>query len=542
MSDLEYTHILEQMEASERDAFMSRIYEKINSVKTCELSLYEFTKQAWSIIEGDRPFKEGWHIGAICEHLEACSSRQILRLLINIPPRFMKSTLVGVMWPAWSWINKANEQWLYASHTAALSTRDSINCRAIISSEWYQERWADRFQLYSDQNTKTRYSNNKGGSRIATSVGSKITGWGATMHVLDDPNNAMDRSEASLTNTNEWMANTWFTRKNDPKTDVFIVVQQRISELDCSAFIMSNDLNNEWVKLILPMEFELSRRAKTIILPSTDGRQWEDPRRAELDLLWPEHYDKEEVEKTKLDLKNQYNIAGQLQQRPAPAEGGLIKKQWFQIWRHESPPKLEFVVQSWDTAFSSNKKSDYSACVTFGVFYDKNRILNLILLNAYRGQLDYPDLRRIAQEFYYDYRANGVDYVKPDGHHRPDLLLIEKESSGHSLVQDFRRAGIPAIAFDPKPFGDKENRVKKITHLLEAGRIWVPAKEPDFKFLRRPAEMLVENCAIFPNGKSRDIVDAMTQALIRLNLSGWISHPNDTSAHDTSMRIKRVLY
>jgi predicted phage terminase large subunit-like protein len=541
MSEVDYTHILSEMEESERESFMAKVFDKIKTIKKCEISYYEFAKQAWPQIEG-QTFRDNWHIGAICEHLEACSKRQIKKLLINIPPRFMKSTLVGVMWPAWTWINIAHEKFLYASYAASLSFRDSVNCRRLISSPWYQERWGNKFNLTGDQNTKGRFNNDRGGYRIASSVESSLTGEGGSIRVLDDPNNTNQISDLILDGTIFWLTSTWFTRKNDPENDVLVIIQQRMNEKDVSGYILEKDTENEWVKLILPMEFEEGRRSKTVVLPSSENQVWQDPRNYEGELLWPNFWNEDKVEEGKRELGNEYAVAGQYQQRPAPMGGGFIKKDWFKIWKDERPPHLDYVIQSWDTAFSIKDASDYSACVTMGVFYDHLKIPNVILLNAWRGRVDYPDLRKLAQEFYRDYRSKSIGSIDPDGHHRPSMVLIEDKGSGMSLVQDFRKAGVPVIGFDPRKHGDKITRVQKISHLIQAGRIWVAAIPPTYKHLRQSAQLLVDCCTMFPAGKSRDIVDAMTQILIRLNLSGWINNPYDEDSGDTSLRMKKVFY
>ena len=146
-------------------------------------------RQAWHVIEPSTPFVPGWHIDAIIEHLEAVTRGQIRNLLINVPPRHMKSLLVSVFWPAWEWIQHPERRWLYSSYAASLSIRDSVKCRRLIESPWYQSRWGDRFALTSDQNTKTRFDNNRSGYRIATSVGGAVTGEGGDRIVCDDPHN-----------------------------------------------------------------------------------------------------------------------------------------------------------------------------------------------------------------------------------------------------------------------------------------------------------------------------------------------------------------
>lgn len=190
----------------------------------CQLSLYEFFKQAWPIMEGDKEFIDGWHIQTICEHLEAVSNREIRNLLINIPPRCSKSSLVSIAFPAWRWIHKSSEQFLYASYALSLALRDSVKCRRLILSPWYQERWGNIFKLVGDQNTKGRFDNTGTGYRLATSSGSAATGEGGSMLITDDPNNALDgESEVQRERKIDWWTGVWSTRLNDKKMTVVLL-------------------------------------------------------------------------------------------------------------------------------------------------------------------------------------------------------------------------------------------------------------------------------------------------------------------------------
>jgi predicted phage terminase large subunit-like protein len=491
-------------------------------------SLHEFLKQAWPQMEGNKEFSDGWHIGAICEHLEAVFSGQIKNLLVNMPPRSCKSNLISVAWPAWAWINRPHEQFLFASYALSLSIRDSVKCRRLISSPWYQDRWGDRFQLVGDQNTKIKFENDQNGYRIATSVGGSATGEGASYLVCDDPNNALEgESEAKREGANDWFAQVWSTRLNDQRSGGRVIVQQRLHERDISGYVMSLDEDRDWVRLILPMEFEKERCSKTVILPSNPKKVWTDPRKKEGELLWPERIDAAGLKALKVGLQTTYRVAGQLQQRPSPEAGGIIQKSWFKVWKEEKPPRLIQVVQSWDTALEADEENDFSACTTWGIFNDSKDISNLILLGMWRGRVEYPELRHMAQRLYKDYRDDGNIDIKPDGHHVPDLVLVEAKASGHSLIQDLRRAGVQVFKFDPTKRGDKIQRVRLITHILECGKVWVPGRPPEYTKLRKFADTLVELCAMFPNGDSRDVVDTMTQAILRLMESNIVVNSSD---------------
>lgn len=349
------------------------------------------------------------------------------------------------------------------------------------------------------------------------------------VHNCDDPNAASDlESKVILETRKDWFSGTFSTRRNDPKNDCLIVQQQRISQMDISGFILDNDKDNQYVKLILPMEWESQRKCKTIILPSTKGKVWEDPRTVENELLWPERIGPIELLQLKAGLSSAYRVAGQLQQRPAPVDGSIIKKGWFKKWCFSSPPKLQHVIQSWDTALGADENSCFSAATTWGIFLDEANMANVILLSLWRDKLEYPELRAVAQKLYADYnydkakRPNAIDKKCV-----PDLVLVEAKANGKSLIQDLQRAGVPAIPFNPDKHGDKIMRVRLITHFIEGGRVWLPAKPPDYTKLRDYAELLSEQAGLFPAAESRDLIDTMAQCLLRLRDSGYLTNPLD---------------
>jgi len=492
-----------------------------------EISLYEFLKQAWPNIVGDEEFIGGKHIEVICEHLELVASRDIKKLLINLPPRFSKSTLISVAFPAWVWLRNPSERFLCSSYALQLAHRDSRLCRTLMQSPWYQKQWKSRFSLLKDQNTKGRFDNTHKGSRIATSSKSAATGEGGSILISDDANNIKDgQSQVDRDGRINWWSQVWSTRLNNKKNDCMIVVQQRSHERDISGYIMDNDVNDAWVKLIMPMEFELNRKAKTVVLPSTNGKIWEDWRTEEGELLCPERFGAKEVSETKGDLGS-YGYAGQYQQRPSPEKGCIIQKEWFRWWKDSTPPQIDFVIQSWDTALTANEMSSYSACTTWGVFNDENNIPNVILLSMWRGRAEYPELRERTKRLYFDYRDVGKEREPKFKGRNIDMCLVEAKASGTSLIQDLIIAGVRAIPFDPKKYGDKIERVRLVTPLIEGGRIWLPARSPKYTALLPFADEFLESVSSFPNVESRDIVDTMAQAFLKLKYGYFISSPKD---------------
>ena len=510
-----------------------------------EDSLYSFLGEAWPQFEGGRDFTGGWAIGAIAEHLGAVIHGQIKDLVINQPPRTTKSSLAGVCLTPWAWIHYPQLQFFYTSYSDKLSVRDHVKARRLMQSEWYQARWGDRFDIADDQNTKLRYDNTKGGYRVASSTEGTTTGEGGDIIVCDDPNSAKDTSDAKLDTVLEWWNYVMPTRLNDLKTGRRIVVQQRVHEKDITGEILKNDVDGDWVRLILPMEFEAKRRSVTVVLPSTNGRVWQDPRQKEGELLWPERVGQKELRKLKKELKTEYAVAGQLQQRPSPGEGGIIKKKWFQRWEYPEPPTVEFTILSVDTAMSEEKEAAQSAATTWGVFeHPEFHYPCVILLSTWRDSVGYPELRERIIRLSNNYLDNGPIYL-PDGSQtkpararrdrRPSMVLIEAKNNGISLIQEISRSDINVVRFNPDKLGDKTMRVRLITPLLESRKVWMPGlpliDKDSGKYyydrLRPFADEFVEQCANFPKAESRDLVDTMTQALWRLEQSGWIGVAGD---------------
>lgn len=493
-------------------------------------SLHEYIRQAWPQIEAGREFVDNWHIGAVTEHLQAVSEKQIRNLLINVPPRSTKSTLVGVAWPSWEWIKRPSTQWVFTSYAHPLSIRDSRKCRALIKSPWYQRRWGvlssdPKYKIIDDSDTLVRFDNDSHGYRIATSTDSMMMGEGGDILCADDPNDTRNTSDTMLQTVLDWWTNVMPTRLNDFKTGRRVAVQQRVHEKDLSGHIMAN-AEGEWVHLMLPMEYEPKRMCVTVALPSTGGKKWRDPRTKEGELLDEKRVGPQELKTLKRELASEYSIAGQLQQRPAPSEGGKIKRVWFQWWKQPEPPRCRFKVQSWDTSLSETETSAYNAATTWGVFDDDNQVPNIILLSMWRMRCDYHELRKRAVRMADHYLDDGEEHnPKLTAPNRPDLVLIEDKGFGRLMIKDLQRAGKTAHGFRPDAYGNKDMRIQIASPMLEGGRVWVPAVPPNYTQLKQYADVFVEQCVMYPRAESRDLVDTMSQAILRLQISGfvWVS-------------------
>lgn len=475
------------------------------------------------MVEPGAPYVHGAHIEVICAHLEAVTRGDIRDLLINQPPRTSKSSLIAVMWPAWEWATSPQRQWLFASYALPLSIRDSVKCRRLIESPWYQNLFGDVFTLVGDQNTKIKFENSANGHRLATSVDGATTGEGGDIIVVDDPSKADEAlSDTMRDGVNDWWDNTMSTRLNDPRTGKRVIVMQRLHENDLTGHLLTH---GGWTHLRLPMEFEPEHRCVTVALKPGE-KPWRDWRNKTGDLLEPVRFGKKEVAKLKSGM-SQYAIAGQLQQRPAPAGGGILKTDFFRMWpASKKLPTVEFIVQSYDTSFSEKTSGDYTACTVWGVIATENALtaeeakkykitspMIALLLDVWRERLDYPALRKKTQE------EAKLRYGDPG--RGADVIVIEEKGSGISLRQDLARAGIVTVPYNPGK-ADKVMRAHAITHLVEAGLLWLPESENRPGRFKSWCDVLVSECAAFPNADHDDIVDTITQAIAVLRDQSWL--------------------
>ena len=518
-----------------------------------ERSLYDFTVAAWSSIDPAPFVHGGFVLQAICEHLEACVDGEIRNLIINVPPRFSKSTICGTMLPAWTWaqqpyspISGPGAQFLYASYSLGLAQQDSVKCRRLIESEWYQGLWGDRYSL--NTNTVNKFDNNRNGVREIASIGASTTGKGGDYLVLDDPNNALEaNSEAILKTTTEWFDTAWSTRLNNPKTGVRIVIQQRLSEGDITGHILSKD-RGDYVHLLLPMRYEPERSFATVI-------GWTDPRTEPGELLWPERFGEEETATLESNL-GPFGAAGQLQQRPDPKGGGILKREWWQDWTHPVYPPMTFVVASLDTAFGTKQENDYSALTVWGLWDNPGTYVDADGNERQRANAIVTPASRVSMgERLSGERAEAADVAnvmlmsgwaeRLELHRlvtkvaetcrkmKVDLLLIENKASGISVHQELRRLyrteNFGVRLLDPKGM-DKVSRVYAIQHLFSEGLIYAPTS-------KTWADNVITQCTQFPKGKHDDIVDTVSQALRWLRSTGMINRAAERIADiEESMR------
>jgi len=437
-------------------------------------SLKDFIKQAWHVLEPDVNYLSAWHIDAIAEHLEACTSGKINKLVINIPPGHCKSLLTSVFWPAWMWANNPAIKIICGAYGIDLSMRDSIKTRTLIESEWYQNFFGRKFKLLKT-NEKT-LTNDKTGFRIATSIGGAGTGFRANIVINDDLVNVTDaRSDAMLEQAISHMQ-SMSTRGIAGQIFAQVLIMQRVSEKDPAAWAFDRG----WEGLVLPARFETNRKIKTSI-------GFVDPRKEEGELLWPELFGEDKLKEIEKGL-GQYEIAAQLQQRPAPVEGGLIKLKNIRLFKSINE-KIDYYIQSWDTAFKTGKENDFSVCTTWGVSKT-----SYYLVDRYKSKVEFPDLKKIV--------------IALANQYNPSTILVEDKASGQSLIQELKRdtrLPIKPIKVDV----DKIARVNASLTVLEENA-----------YVKEDAEWVkdyLDNLLVFPNGAHDDDIDSTTQALMYLS-------------------------
>src|SRR5581483_10351070 len=288
----------------------------------CKRDFTLFVKQAWPIIEPGTPYVSGWHIDAIILHLEALARGTIKRLLVNMPPRHAKSSIISVLWPVWMWLQNPSIRFLCASYDMPLAVRDNRKCRLLIRSEWFQERFGSLFQLRRDQNEKSNFENSKGGYRVATSVGGG-TGKGGDFLIIDDPH-PIEQKKGQLRREDvlDWFKDTWSTRLNSQVDGCMIVVCQRVHDQDLSGYILAGSAGEEWVHLNLPAEYDEGSACRTYT--PTGKELWADPRTEQGQLLWEERFPREVIEKEKR-VHGPLGYAALYDQRPVPAGGNVYK-------------------------------------------------------------------------------------------------------------------------------------------------------------------------------------------------------------------------
>ena len=434
-----------------------------------------FVKHVWP------EFIEGSHHKIIAEKFNKIAEGKIKRMIINMPPRHTKSEFASNMLPAWMIGRKPDLKIIQTTHTTELAVRFGRKAKTLIDSPEYQEIFKTR--LREDSQAAGKWETEQGGEYYAAGVGSAITGRGADLLIIDDPHSEQDALNAdALEKAYEWYTSGPRQRLQPGGTIVVVMTRWSLKDLTGALIKAQKEVkSDQWEVIEFPA-----------IMPSGEP-------------VWPQYWKLDELEKVQASLSiPKWNA--QWMQNPTSEAGAIIKKEWWRVWDDEEIPPLKHVIQSYDTAFLKKQTADYSAITTWGVFYpEEDGAANLILLDSLKGRFEFPELRREALQQY--------DYWKPE------TVVIESKASGLPLTAELRQMGIPVVNFTPSKGNDKHARVNSVAPLFESGVIWAPEK----KF----AEEVIEECAAFPYGDHDDLVDSMTQAVMRFRQGGFVMHPED---------------
>jgi len=437
--------------------------------------LSTFIGKTLQTVNPSAAFVPSWHVDLIAEYLQAVRQGNITRLLINLPPRSLKSICVSVAWPAWILGHHPDSRIIAASYSSALSLKHSLDCRLLVSSSWYREVFPS-FSIAPGQNEKHKFVTTSRGFRFATSVGGSLTGEGGQIVIVDDPLNPRQAMSSHYREQcRSWFDQTVATRLDDKKTGVIVVVMQRLHEDDLSGHLLAK---GGWEHLCIPAVSQQRRAfsAGKITKVMEAGEVLQPVRESEAILA-----------RIHRELGGRA-FAAQYLQAPLASESSMIRREWIQRWRF-MPAKFDAIIQSWDTGIKAGEGHDPSACLTFGQLGPDHYLIDCVM-----QRVEYPQLRRLLMKLA---EQSGAQ-----------LVMIEDKASGQQLIQEMRYL-LPLPVLACKPEGDKISRFSRITPLIEAGQLWLPEEAPwlsDFE----------SQLMAFPQAPHDDAVDALSQYF------GWV--------------------
>jgi predicted phage terminase large subunit-like protein len=486
-------------EAQLRDLYASlEEHEVIQKRENAANNFMDFVHKVWP------NFIDGAHHGRMAKAFERVARGECKRLIINMPPRHTKSEFASYLLPAWFLGNFPHKKVIQTSHTAELAVGFGRKVRNLVDSEVFHEIFPD-VSLRADSQAAGRWNTSAGGDYFAIGVGGAVTGKGADILIIDDPHSEQEAALAEINPEIYDKVYEWYTsgpRQRLQPGGSIIIVMTRWSKKDLTGQVVksaSQRGGDDWEVIEFPA-----------ILPSGNP-------------LWPQFWSLKELQALKEELPNQKWMA-QYMQNPTSEQSAIVKREWWQIWEEDSPPHCDFVLQSWDTAFEKNNRADYSACTTWGVFYQPDDTgisqANIILLNAFRDRLEFPSLKKKAIEEFREWE--------------PDSIIIEKKATGAPLIYEMRSMGIPVQEFTPGKGNDKISRLNAVADLFASGRVWVPNTQW--------AEEVVDEVASFPGGEHDDYVDSVSLAMIRFRRGGYIRTLLDEPEEVREFRRQRPYY
>jgi len=489
--------LIESLDPAEYEKLLVQVGEYRSALERerAQGGFMEYVKQMWP------GFVHGRHHALMARKFEDIANGKLKRLIINMPPRHTKSEFASFLLPSWFLGKFPNKKVIQTSNTADLAVGFGRKVRNLVGSEAYS-RVFPGVSLRQDSKAAGRWATSGGGEYFAIGVGGTVTGKGADLLIIDDPHS---EQEAALAVGNPEVFDKvyeWYTsgpRQRLQPGGAIVIVMTRWADRDLTGRVLHDaggrGKSDEWEVIELPA-----------IMPS--GKP-----------LWPEFWSIEELEALKEELPvSKWNA--QYQQTPTGEEGALVKREWWQRWEREKPPMCEFVIQSWDTAFTKSERSDYSACTTWGVFYKDEVEPNIILLDAMKERMEFPELKAKAYEKYKEWE--------------PDACIVEAKAAGSPLIFELRRMGIPVSEYTPVRGNDKFVRMNSVTDLFRSGKVWAPEK--------RWADELIEEMAAFPNAPHDDLVDSTTQALIRFRQGGFLRLDSDEEDEPQYFRRRKAYY
>ena len=494
----EITKAIETLPASEQEGLLATLADYETSIKR-EKAQTDFMSYVYEMWPG---FVNGRHHKVMAKMFRDIAEGKIKRLIVNMPPRHTKSEFASYLLPAWFLGKFPNKKIIQCSNTAELATGFGRKVRNLVGSEQYAKVFPN-VSLRQDSKAAGRWSTNHNGEYFAIGVGGTVTGKGADLLIIDDPHSEQEARLAANSPEIFDSVYEWYTsgpRQRLQPGGSIVIVMTRWSKKDLTGRILQSALERDGEKWEL-IEFPA-------ILPSGNP-------------LWPEFWSYDELSALRDELPPaKWNA--QYQQSPTSEEGALIKRDWWKIWDKEDPPSCDYILQSWDTAFSKSERADYSAVTTWGVFYhnENPEDANIILLDAMKKRMEFPELKETALRFYNEWE--------------PDSFIVEAKASGAPLIYELRAMGIPVQEFTPTRGNDKIVRVNAISDLFASGKVWAPPK--------RWAEEVIEELAAFPNSDHDDFVDSTSQALLRFRKGGFIRLDSDEQDEPRSFRRRGAYY
>ena len=453
-------------------------YMRLSEQEKAKKSFMEFVKRVWPSFIGGR------HHVRMARAFERVARGELKRLIINMPPRHTKSEFASYLLPAWFLGKYPNKKVIQTSHTAELAVGFGRKVRNLVDQATYREIFSG-VELQADSKAAGRWATNAGGDYFAIGVGGAVTGKGADLLIIDDPHSEQEAALAEINPDIYDKTYEWYTsgpRQRLQPGGSIVIVMTRWSKRDLTGQVLKSSAQrggDEWEVIEFPA-----------LLPSGNP-------------LWPEFWSQEELYALREELPNS-KWQAQYQQNPVSENSAIVKREWWKIWEDEDPPSCDFTLMSWDTAFEKNNRADYSACTLWGVFYKEDDTgvaqANIIMLNAFRKRMEFPELKKEAIEQYREWQ--------------PDSVIIEKKATGSPLIYEMRAMGIPVQEFTPSKGNDKISRLNAVSDLFASGRVWAPNT--------RWADEVIDEVASFPAGEHDDYVDSVSLAMMRFRKGGYI--------------------